>query len=385
MFVARVPWDPRFFVGQAPCCLTPSFWGVQLNAPTHYAAHFFPCINGVHMVYCLRLFVLERMGYRKLKINGHVGAVPLLEFLRRRFGIMLRFAISMVSILFLFSMAFGEVPPMISFQGVLSDSIGIPVEDDVYAIKFAIYDDSTSGLLLWETAGFVPIPTRNGLFTHILGSTNPIPDSVFRNRAYVGYQIEGNPEMRPHTALQSVPFSYLAKNSEFAIEADKVDGLEGAALEESQEIGNALNQHSNALGHLSLMQLQELTSGGFTTLHNHSIMPPENIFRVVIDVGPGGQHSIFTTSADKVRYITNIRHGRVSNSTGGYGYYFSINGNTVINWDPAYGQPIWTSDGGAPMVVGPNETFSVNCDATGFIIPIIVVGYEFDYVSSTAR
>jgi hypothetical protein len=164
------------------------------------------------------------------------------------------------------------------------------------------------------------------------------------------------------------------------LESGKVDGFEGLELEESQEMANSLNQHTNDYGHLSVPQMQELTSGGFTTLHNHSIVPPENIFRVVMDVGYGGQHTIFTTPEGKVRYITSIRHGRVNGSTGGYGYYFYVNGNVVINWDAAYGQPIWSSDGGAPIVVGSNENFSVNCEGTGFIYPIIVVGYEFDYV-----
>lgn len=72
------------------------------------------------------------------------------------------------------------VPHQFSFQGVLKDSLGNAVADDVYAIKFRIYDDSTAGNILWETSGFVPIQTSHGLFQHILGSTNPIPDSLSR-------------------------------------------------------------------------------------------------------------------------------------------------------------------------------------------------------------
>jgi hypothetical protein len=117
----------------------------------------------------------------------------------------------------------GQVPRQFSFQGILKDSLGNPVADDVYAIKFRIYDDSTAGNILWETSGFVPVQTSHGLFQHILGSTNPIPDSLSRFPSqWVGITINLQSELRPRTQLVSVPFSLMAQNADTAaISLDK--------------------------------------------------------------------------------------------------------------------------------------------------------------------
>jgi hypothetical protein len=125
------------------------------------------------------------------------------------------------------SIAFAEVPPAISYQGILKDTTGAPVEDDVYAIKFAIYGDSTAGSPLWETAGYVPLQTSDGLFMHVLGSTNAIPDSIAQfDQLWVGLKVNLEPEMTPRTRLISVPFALKAgyadssKYSQFSSSAD---------------------------------------------------------------------------------------------------------------------------------------------------------------------
>jgi len=109
------------------------------------------------------------------------------------------------------------VPQQISFQGILNDTSGTAVDDDVYAIKFAICDDSTAGSILWETAGFVPIQTHEGLFQHVLGSTNPIPDSIAKcDGLWVGITVNLEPEMIPRTRLTSVPFAFMAHYADTA-------------------------------------------------------------------------------------------------------------------------------------------------------------------------
>jgi hypothetical protein len=115
------------------------------------------------------------------------------------------------------SITLAEIPHAMSYQGILKDSTGAPVDDDVYAIKFAIYSDSISGPALWETSGFVPIQTRDGLFDHVMGTTNPIPDSIaeFEN-LWVGVTVNLEPEMAPRTRLTSVPFAFAAQYADTA-------------------------------------------------------------------------------------------------------------------------------------------------------------------------
>ena len=127
-------------------------------------------------------------------------------------------------IVFLGSLAAqAEVPKQISYQGVLKDSAGAPVADGVYAIKFRIYNDSVGGSIFWETAGFVPVQTSKGLFQHILGSSNSLPDSLSRYpNQWVGITVNLGSELSPRTRLVSVPFSFKADHSDTAdISLDK--------------------------------------------------------------------------------------------------------------------------------------------------------------------
>ena len=113
------------------------------------------------------------------------------------------------------SLVLADVPGMMSYQGVLKDSEGQPVEDDVYAIKFTIYNAETEGAVFWESNGFIPIQTQDGLFTHILGSTNPLPDSLSRyGDLWVGITVNLDEELSPRTRLVSVPFSLNAQYSD---------------------------------------------------------------------------------------------------------------------------------------------------------------------------
>ncbi|HXF48407.1 MAG TPA: hypothetical protein VNL73_03140, partial [Verrucomicrobiae bacterium] len=47
------------------------------------------------------------------------------------------------------SIAFGAVPQLINFQGILKDGGGNPVADGSYSVTFTIYDAATGGTTLW--------------------------------------------------------------------------------------------------------------------------------------------------------------------------------------------------------------------------------------------
>ena len=120
-----------------------------------------------------------------------------------------------VALIFWGPATLAEVPATFSYQGILKDFEGQPVEDGVYAIKFSIYDAETEGSVLWESEGFIPIQTTNGLFQHILGSTDPIPDSLSRySDLWVGIAIDLDEELVPRTKLVSVPFSINTQYSD---------------------------------------------------------------------------------------------------------------------------------------------------------------------------
>jgi hypothetical protein len=101
------------------------------------------------------------------------------------------------------------VPSLINYQGRLTDNAGNPLDVTV-SIKFTIYDDSTGATTKWsETQPSVVV--ANGLFNVLLGSVNPISDTVFvgPNR-FLGIKIGVNTEMTPRTRLVASAYSLRA-------------------------------------------------------------------------------------------------------------------------------------------------------------------------------
>ena len=98
------------------------------------------------------------------------------------------------------------IPKMISYQGVLTDVEGNPLDTTV-SMTFTIYDASSGGTALWtETHGFVTVTA--GVFSVLLGSITPIPTSVFdQPDRWLGLVVGGDPEMDRERIL-SVPYAY---------------------------------------------------------------------------------------------------------------------------------------------------------------------------------
>jgi hypothetical protein len=105
--------------------------------------------------------------------------------------------------------ALGAVPQLINFQGVLKDGSGNPVPDASYSVTFTIYDAPIGGNVKWtETQS---VTTTGGLFTVLLGSTTPLPDSVFYDSSrYLGMAVSPDPEMIPRQRLSSVGYSSVS-------------------------------------------------------------------------------------------------------------------------------------------------------------------------------
>jgi len=115
-----------------------------------------------------------------------------------------------LAVLFVFSqIALGAVPQLINFQGILKDGSGNPVANGSYSVTFTIYDAPSAGNVKWtETQS---VTTSDGLFTVLLGSTTPVPDSAFNDSSrYLGIQVGADPEMTPRQRLSSVGYSSVS-------------------------------------------------------------------------------------------------------------------------------------------------------------------------------
>lgn len=80
--------------------------------------------------------------------------------------------ISTLLLLFAVQTAWSQIPQTISYQGVLSNNDGTPVQDGNYTLTFKLYHTETGGAAIWteiQTAKVI-----NGIFNVILGKANPL-------------------------------------------------------------------------------------------------------------------------------------------------------------------------------------------------------------------
>ncbi len=179
-----------------------------------------------------------------------------------------------VSILVL-TVAVQALPNMINYQGTINvDGTSFTGAGD---FKFAIVDDPNSPTeSFWSNdsssvAGVEPslsvsVSVNNGLYHVVLGETDgmdPIDGSVFSNddlylRIWFDDGTNGFQRLAPDQRLTSTGFSFRA---ETAGDADTVDGMEGADLEESSEIDSDIATHAAIAGahHAKTTSFTELT------------------------------------------------------------------------------------------------------------------------------
>ncbi len=113
------------------------------------------------------------------------------------------------SILCVSSISFAQVPKTISYQGTLTDGLGVPVADGAHLVRFRFYNDSLGGSPIYnEIHG---VFTKHGLFNAIIGSETPIPDSLtFDHAYYLGISIDNGVELSPRTPFTAVPYAFRA-------------------------------------------------------------------------------------------------------------------------------------------------------------------------------
>ena len=156
-------------------------------------------------------------------------------------------SISIVVAFLLFSLpvAKAEVPGQFNYQGYLTDPEGIPIGIDPSVevqMWFSIYDQETDGTELWSE-GPVTVTVNRGIFNVNLGQTVPIVPGSVDGPCWLELIVdggEGGEYLVPRERIVSALFAIEAKN------ADRVDGAEAEALEESQEITDGISAHAAA-------------------------------------------------------------------------------------------------------------------------------------------
>jgi hypothetical protein len=167
----------------------------------------------------------------------------------KRPGILETTAIGLGMLLLLVSLA-SAVPGTINYQGLLEED-GVPV-DGSRDVTFRIYDAGQGGSILWEEQQTVALV--DGLFSVVLGSTDPIGPSVFDGgRRWLSVTVGDGSEILPRAELVSVGYAFHTASSDTASHALAADEAETAqqaeTAQDAYQLGGAPASQYSRVGH----------------------------------------------------------------------------------------------------------------------------------------
>ena len=115
-----------------------------------------------------------------------------------------------------------DVPSLINYQGILTDSGGQPI-DGQHDLTFKIYPDSMQATPPVWTEVHTGVDVDDGLFNVILGSVSSIPESLFADgERWLGTTVDSDPEMSPRMQITSVPWALRASSADEALTVGEV-------------------------------------------------------------------------------------------------------------------------------------------------------------------
>jgi|GEM_PF-856204 len=124
-----------------------------------------------------------------------------------------------------------QIPRLISFQGILTDTNGQPVADGSHDVAFALYENRTTTTPLWRETQSVEVV--DGLFNVLLGSAAALTIE-FDAPYYLGIAVDGDPELQPRTQLAAAPYAMRA------VAADRAADADHAARADQADVSSAL-------------------------------------------------------------------------------------------------------------------------------------------------
>jgi hypothetical protein len=105
-----------------------------------------------------------------------------------------------------------QIPRTLSYQGVLSDTSGVPKPDGSYALTFRLYETSSGGSAIWTETK--TLNTKRGLFYTILADQTPFGSSVMFDKPYwLSIQVATEPEIPSRITLTGVAYSQSVYNT----------------------------------------------------------------------------------------------------------------------------------------------------------------------------
>ncbi|SYZ74548.1 exported hypothetical protein [Candidatus Zixiibacteriota bacterium] len=105
------------------------------------------------------------------------------------------------------SLSFADVPGTMNYQGRLTNASGESVANNVYSLRFTLYDAVSAGTVLW--AETLSVTVTDGLFSVQLGAVHPLTATMFAAPdRWLGIGVETDPELTPRTTFAAVAYAY---------------------------------------------------------------------------------------------------------------------------------------------------------------------------------
>jgi hypothetical protein len=130
------------------------------------------------------------------------------------------------------AVASAQVPRVLSYQGILTDSQGRILPDGEYTLTIRLYDrvDATEPIYVEEQR----VVSVRGVVNVLIGTVVSLPLSLTFDRVYyVGMSVNGSEELRPRTMLTAVPYALRAESAAVADVAKTVspEALKGVEVQ----------------------------------------------------------------------------------------------------------------------------------------------------------
>ncbi len=127
---------------------------------------------------------------------------------------------------------FAQIPRVLSYQGILTDSEGRILPDGEYTLTVRLYDrvDATEPIFVEEHR---TVAVR-GVVNVLIGTVEPLPWKLSFDRVYyVGLSVNGSDELQPRTMLTAVPYALRAESAATADVARTLapEALKGANIQ----------------------------------------------------------------------------------------------------------------------------------------------------------
>lgn len=269
------------------------------------------------------------------------------------------------------SMTAAGTPRVISYQGRATDGTGAPVPDGSYPAQFHLYDHPTAGTARWSEI-YPMVSTSGGLFTYLLGSSTPIPDSLFARYDSLYLQVIFNGIiLSPRMPVASAGY---------ALRVNTVDGASGGTirLEDTRDtglsvIGTGLHARTGVLTRFETQSAGDVSSVRATIINQGSGTAYGGAF-LATSAGQGPARGVYGEGrSNALMYSARGIEGYAANPGGGYVYAGVFCADSLGDGDhtgvtaSAFGGPgsTWT-EGGSFLGSGKvGMTFGLRCGGYG--------------------